>query len=71
MDSIVINDGEYVSVVEAKWTSISLVLKQCLLSIREAQLHNGGGKVFGFITTGGHWRVIEYDGKRFRQSEEV
>ena len=71
VDVIGINEEEYVFVVEAKRTSMSLALKQCLLSMREAQLHNGGGKVFGFITTGGHWRMIEYDGKKFRQSEEI
>lgn len=61
MDVIGVNKEEYILIVEARRTSVSLALKQCLLSMRETQLHNEGGKVFGFITTGGHWRMIMYD----------
>ena len=71
VDVIGVDEEEYLFIVEAKRTSISLALKQCLLSIMDAQHHNGGGKVFGFITSGGQWRMVEYDGRRFRQSEGV
>ena len=71
VDVIGVDKEEYIFVVEAKRTSMPLALKQCLLSMMDAQLHNQGGKVYGFITTGEDWRMIEYDGRQFRKSEKV
>jgi len=38
-------------------------LKQCLLSLKDARDQNGGGAVYGFITTGELWQMLKYDGK--------
>ena len=39
--------------------------------MKDAQNLNGGGKVFGFITSGKQWRIIVYNGTQFQQSEGV
>ena len=32
---------------------------------------NGGGKVYGFITTGESWRIVRYDGTSFALTEKI
>ncbi|KAF8429349.1 hypothetical protein BGX38DRAFT_1334627 [Terfezia claveryi] len=46
-------------------------MKQCFLAIKDMRDSNGGGEVFGFVTTGSHWRMVQYDGALFEMSEEM
>ena len=49
-------------IVEAKKVSLGEAKKQCSLSMRDMRVNNGGGTVYGFITTGDGWRMVSYDG---------
>ncbi|KAF8543480.1 hypothetical protein BDD12DRAFT_874577 [Trichophaea hybrida] len=49
---------------EAKRSSLGEAMKQCLLAMKDMR-DNGGGEVYGFVTTGEHWRMIRYEGASF------
>ncbi|KAF8434040.1 hypothetical protein BGX38DRAFT_1221080 [Terfezia claveryi] len=70
MDVITIKERNFVFIVEAKRSSIGEAMKQCLLAMRDMKGRNGGGVVFGFVTTGEDWRMIEYDGHTFQMTEK-
>jgi len=57
--------------VEAKRSSLGQALKQCLLALKDMGDINGDGKVYGFVTTGKSWQMVEYDGVSFRMTEEM
>jgi len=65
MDIIGIKEEKFVIVVEAKASCIGLALKQCLLALKDMLVNNGGGLVYGFVTTGEFWRMVRYDGTSF------
>ncbi|KAL0633576.1 hypothetical protein Q9L58_007536 [Maublancomyces gigas] len=44
--------------------------KQCFLLLKDMRDNNGGGSVYGFITTGDSWRIVSYDGT-FQMSEKM
>ena len=44
-------------------------MKQCLLAMKNMKDSNGEGKVYGFVTTGEQWQMLEYDGTSFRMTE--
>jgi len=60
----------FVSIVEAKKVSLGEARKQCFLSMRDMQENNGGGTIYGFITTGDSWRMVSYDGT-FKITEKM
>ncbi|KAI5839545.1 hypothetical protein DFP73DRAFT_561270 [Morchella snyderi] len=60
----------FVLVVEAKTVSLGEARKQCFLSLKDMRDNNGGGSVYGFITTGDSWRMVSYDGT-FQMSEKM
>ncbi|KAF8427484.1 hypothetical protein EV426DRAFT_715056 [Tirmania nivea] len=62
-------NGSYIFVVEAKRTAMVEAMKQCLLSMKDMGDSNGGGVVFGFVTTGQDWRMLSYDCKEFRLTQ--
>lgn len=70
MDIIAIKERDFVFIVEAKRSSIGEAMKQCLLAMRDMNGRNGGGAVFGFVTTGDDWRMIAYDGHTFQMTEK-
>ncbi|KAF8423832.1 hypothetical protein EV426DRAFT_717254 [Tirmania nivea] len=70
MDRIQVAEERFVRIIEAKNSSTGEVIKQCLLSLKEAWDYNGQGEVFGFVTTGKHWQMIRYNGKSFVVIEE-
>jgi len=57
-------------IIEAKRGSIWETMKQCLLSLKDAGENNGGGEVYGFLTTGDSWRMVRYD-EAFRMTEKI
>ena len=42
-----------------------------MLAMKDMRKKKDGGKVYGFITTGGTWRMPEYDGATFRKTEMI
>jgi hypothetical protein len=72
MDLISVTEENFVLIVEAKRSSIGKAMKQCLLAMKDARDSNGGeGKMYGFVTTGESWQMVEYDGKLFRKTETM
>ncbi|KAF8543477.1 hypothetical protein BDD12DRAFT_874574 [Trichophaea hybrida] len=59
IDLISVGEEKFIFIVEAKRSSLGLAMKQCLLAMKD---NNGGGTVYGFVTTGDSWRMIRYDG---------
>ena len=68
VDKITYEEG-FILVVEAKRSSMGQALKQCLLALKDMRGNNG--KVYGFVTTGKSWQMVEYDGVSFRITEEM
>ncbi|KAG0138281.1 hypothetical protein HOY82DRAFT_534936 [Tuber indicum] len=60
----------YIMVLESKWYRLSDARKQCFLSLRDMRDSNGGGTVYGFVTTGEYWNMITFDGQ-FQISETI
>ncbi|KAI5811417.1 hypothetical protein DFH27DRAFT_533361 [Peziza echinospora] len=47
-------------------------MKHCLMAMRNAHASNGfTGLVYGFVTSGEHWRMFIYDGTTFAKSGEM
>ena len=70
VDRISVGEERLVIIIEGKKGTTGEVLKQCLLSLREARDQNSGGAVYGFITTGEFWRMLMYDGT-FQMSKKL
>ena len=70
MDCISLGEMNFMLIVEAKKVSLGEARKQCFLSMRDMQENNGGGTIYGFITTGDSWRMVSYDGG-FRITEKM
>ncbi|CUS10779.1 unnamed protein product [Tuber aestivum] len=68
MDFIGIGNRRLVFVVEAMRSSIGQAKKQCLLALKDMGESNGGGPVYGFVTTGEQWQMIRYDRGVFTQT---
>ncbi|KAG0643672.1 hypothetical protein HOY80DRAFT_944770, partial [Tuber brumale] len=68
VDLIGLENEKYVFVVEAKKSSLIEAKKQCLLAMKDMGDHNGGGVVYGFVTTGEQWQMLRYDGAVFTQT---
>ena len=74
--------GEFVVVEEpGKWSdslilivesnpSLGEAIKHCLLAMKDMWSNNGGGRVYGFVTTGEDWRMLSYDGVTFDMTEK-
>lgn len=45
-------------------------MKQCLLAMKDAKDNNGGGEVYGFVTTGDTWRMLKYD-REFQMTNKI
>jgi len=69
VDLIGVGKTKFIFVVEAKRTTLGQAKIQCLLAMRDMGGINGGGAVYGFVTTGHHWQMIRYDGKEFKQTD--
>ncbi|KAF8472011.1 hypothetical protein BDZ91DRAFT_717027 [Kalaharituber pfeilii] len=72
VDRITYKEERFILIVESNQSSLGQALKQCLLALKDMGDNNGdGSKVYGFVTTGKSWQMIEYDGKSFRMTEEM
>ena len=65
MDFISVEAERFIFIVEAKRSSVGQAMKQCLLAMKDAWDNNGGGTVYGFVTTGDDWRMLSYNGSGF------
>ncbi|KAG0635650.1 hypothetical protein HOY80DRAFT_981146, partial [Tuber brumale] len=68
VDLIGLEREKYVFVVEAKKSSLGEAKRQCLLAMKDMGDRNGGGVVYGFVTTGEQWQMLRYDGAVFTQT---
>ncbi|KAF8453101.1 hypothetical protein BGX38DRAFT_1141702 [Terfezia claveryi] len=71
IDLIEVDIEKFIFVVGAKRSSLGQAMKQCLLSMKDMHDNNGGGEIYGFVTTGRGWRMLKYDGGSFQKSEEM
>jgi len=71
VDQIAVSEEKFVLVIEAKRTSIGQAIKQLLLSLKDLWDNNGGGVVYGFVTTGQHWQMFSCDGASFQMTREI
>jgi len=71
MDIISVTERNYVFIIEGKRSSVGEAMKQCLLSLNDAGDNNGGGVVYGFVTTRQHWQMLSYDGTLFQKTREM
>jgi len=71
VDQIAVAEQMFVSIIEAKRTSLGQGIKQLLLSLKDAWDNNGGGVVYGFVTTGEQWQMFSYDGTSFQKTRRL
>ncbi|KAF8462726.1 hypothetical protein BDZ91DRAFT_328309 [Kalaharituber pfeilii] len=70
VDKISVTEDEFLLIIEAKRTSTGKAMRQCLLAMKDAwDSNSGGGNLYGFVTTGELWNMVEYDGTSFRKTE--
>ena len=70
VDEIALAEDKAVLVIEAKRTSTGQAMKQIMLSLKDARDNNQAGTVYGFVTTGQHWKMLSYDGASFLTTPE-
>ncbi|RPA92424.1 hypothetical protein L873DRAFT_1817612, partial [Choiromyces venosus 120613-1] len=63
-----VGNQKFVFVVEAKKSSVGQAKRQCLLAMKDIADRNGGGVVYGFVTTGEEWQMFRYDSTVFTQT---
>lgn len=68
VDLISVTEEKFIFVIEGKRSSIGKAIRQCLLAMKDMWDNNCDGKVYGFVTTGETWQMLEYDGKAFRKT---
>ncbi|KAA8909404.1 hypothetical protein FN846DRAFT_889014 [Sphaerosporella brunnea] len=71
VDMISVMGENFIFIVEAKRSSLGEAMKQCLLAMKDTRDDNGGGRVYGFVTTGESWRMLRYDGSSFTQTRKI
>jgi len=71
VDQISVTEEKVVFIIEAKRTPIGQAMEQCLLSLKDARDGNGAAVVYGFVTTGEHWRMLRSDGTSFLKSRMI
>ena len=71
VDEILWKQQKFVLAIEAKRGSLGQGMRQCLLAMKDMRDNNGGGAVFGFVTTGEFWKMLRYDGKSFQITRAI
>ncbi|PUU76419.1 hypothetical protein B9Z19DRAFT_1088385 [Tuber borchii] len=71
VDLIGLENEKYVFVVEAKKSSLGEAKRQCLLAMKDMGDRNGRGVIYGFVTTGEQWQMLQYDGTVFSQTDHL
>ncbi|RPA93666.1 hypothetical protein L873DRAFT_1511851 [Choiromyces venosus 120613-1] len=63
VDQISETEKKFVLLIQGKRSSVGEGMNQCLLSLKDMRDNNGGGEVYGFITTGETWQMLRNDDK--------
>ena len=63
MDMFSFTKEKFVLMVNVRGSSLGGAMSQCLPSLKDMRDNNGGGEVYGFVTTGIEWQMIRYDGE--------
>ncbi|KAF8423502.1 hypothetical protein BGX38DRAFT_1265941 [Terfezia claveryi] len=71
LDRISVTEAEYILIIEAKTVSLGAAMGQCLLALKDMGDSIHGGIVYGFVTTGGSWRMLSYDGRTFKVTDKI
>jgi len=71
MNRVYVTEEKFVLVVGGKGSSAGEALKLCLLSLKDMRDNNGGGEVYGFVTTGDTWQMLRHDGTSFQISDKM
>ncbi|KAA8895995.1 hypothetical protein FN846DRAFT_893670 [Sphaerosporella brunnea] len=71
VDMISVMEEVFVFVIESRRSSLGEAMKQCLLAMKDTSDNNGGGRVYGFVTTGESWRMLRYNGTSFELTEKI
>jgi hypothetical protein len=71
MDRIYVTEEKFVLVVGGMGDSAGEAFKLCLLSLKDMRDNNGGGEVYGFVTTGDTWQMLRNDGTSFQISDNM
>ena len=58
MDPVSVMEEKFIFIVVVKGSFRGQAMRQCLLSMKDMQDNNGGGEVYGFVTTGTQWQMI-------------
>ena len=61
MDVMLSKEQMFIFIVEAKRLSLGQGMIQCLAAVKDGWYLNGGGIVYGFVTTGKYWQMLVYD----------
>ncbi|PUU74766.1 hypothetical protein B9Z19DRAFT_404363 [Tuber borchii] len=71
IDIVGVDNRKFVFFVESKKSSLRLgeARKQRLLAMKEMGEMNGGGVVYGFVTTGEEWQMLRFEGTLFTQTD--
>jgi len=69
VDVLSLDDTKYVSLVEAKKSSLGEAKRRCLLAMKDMGDSNGGGVVCGFVTTGEEWQLFRLEDGVFTQTD--
>jgi len=70
-EGIPTGEESFIPIIEAKRSFVAKALRQCLLAMYDMRANNGRGKVYGFVTTGEFWQMLEYDGAFFQKSNTI
>ena len=67
IDGIEITEENYILIIEAKRESLGVAMGHCLLAMKDMRgsNHSHGGVVYGFVTTGDSWRMLDTTAHRF------
>ncbi|KAG0128420.1 hypothetical protein HOY82DRAFT_541260 [Tuber indicum] len=69
MDFIRVGNKMFGFVVEAKKSTVGQAKKQCLLALKDIGDNNDAGIMYGFVTSGGQWQMIQNDSRGFIQTD--
>ena len=70
LDIISVSEEKFVFIAGATPSAFGQAKKLVLLSMKDAR-DNGGGTIYGFVTTGEHWQMFRYDGNGFCLSRKL
>ena len=72
VDLVSVTKERFVLIVEAKSSSLGQAMRQCLVAMKDMGDKNAdGGILYGFITTGESWRMLQYDGTSFKMTRKI